>query len=128
MLKANDQILNRVLRGEVKFPADIEDACVLALPEERRIACARELAGRVGLVAAPAPRTGKCAAADMARLLKSTAATMEKLAPIVADNEVNERDVPYVKEALAALAASQGELVAWISLLTSLLPSREGGE
>lgn len=128
MLKANDQLVRRILDGEVKMLANVEELLVFPLPPERRIACARELSERFGLVAAPAPQsTAGSAAMDLARLLKSTAEAIEAIAPMMADGVIDERDAPLAKKALTRITAAQGELVAWSARLTAILPDVQGG-
>jgi len=55
-MRANAQILRRIREGEVRFPADLEEAVVEALPGPAREALLRDLAGRYGLLPVPMPR------------------------------------------------------------------------
>jgi hypothetical protein len=131
MLKANDQLVKRILSGEVKLLANLEEALVLPLPNERRLACLRDLDARYGLVSAPAPSlqvAASSAPADLGRLLETTGKSIQSLAPILADGKVDAKDAPYALTALRNITAALGELVVWQQALTGILSdAKEGG-
>jgi hypothetical protein len=52
---ANGKLVDRFLKGVVKFPADLEECWIDALPEPHRSDLVRELAWRYGLLGAKLP-------------------------------------------------------------------------
>lgn len=54
-MRANAQILRRIREGEVRFPADLEEAVVAALPDPCRQNLLDDLAAHYGLLAVKAP-------------------------------------------------------------------------
>lgn len=126
-LKANDQLVQRFLQQDVKFPADIEEAFVLALPPQRRRRCLADLMARYELLAAPIPKaTTEDASESLSRLLDSTGAVIRAIAPMMADGVVDERDAPHAKKALRTIHSAQAELTGWAQRITDALPDTEG--
>lgn len=105
-LRANAQIIRRMVEGVVRMPVEIEEAIVLALPAPFRDACLRELAARFGLIGAQIPRsdaTGQ--AVQVAALLRGAGATIATLAPMFEDGLITEADATHAPAALASLDA-----------------------
>lgn len=94
--------VDRLSSGQTRFPADLEEAWVAALPEPHRHACLAELAGRHGLLAVPIPH-GACGVADFAHYLQQFSASVEALVPVVADGRIDSEDREHIPEAVAAL-------------------------
>lgn len=98
--RANRQILDRMFDTDcdIRFPADLEEAVVYALPEHYRDRLLAELAGRYGLLAAAMPQPCEpgersqdwCARAG--RLLTEAGQSLEALAPVVADGAIDGDD------------------------------------
>lgn len=102
--------LTRMMDPEIdctRMPCDLEEAWVDCLAEPFRAACVQDLAARYGLLPVPIPRGGE-AAADLLQttaLMREFAATIEALAPIVADGRIDGADVPHLPAALHDLDA-----------------------
>lgn len=94
--------VDRLCTGQTRFPAELEEAWVAALPEPHRHACLAELASRHGLLAVPIP-AGACGVADFAHYLHQFGQSVEALAPIVADGRIDQEDREHIPEAIAAL-------------------------
>lgn len=91
-----------------RMPAEFEEAAVLALPEPFRSECLRELAERVGLLAAKVPGptdSPLCAPAD---LMLECAEVITQLAPALHDGTYTADDLPAIVAALGALADVSG--------------------
>lgn len=108
--KHNRQIIERLMKGVVKtFPADLEEAWVMALPDAYREQALRELAARYGLLPARAVQIADFQA-NAATLMKAVAQVMETFAPIAQDGVINHLDRPHLKPFLASIADAQGVL------------------
>lgn len=100
--------LTRMMDPDVdctRMPCDLEEAWVDCLAEPFRAACVQDLAGRYGLLPVPIP-TGPQASQDLLKtsaLIREFAATVEALAPIVADGRIDATDVPLLPGALRDL-------------------------
>lgn len=133
---ANGQLLFRMLdpTAPVRMAADAEEAVVLALPQPYRDACLRELAGRVGLMAAPQPAAdGVQAGLDLGRLSQAFGDGVVELSNTIADGQLCPADAahaPQVVQALDRLIAKAASLrQAHIDLLAdggNVKPLRSG--
>jgi hypothetical protein len=107
-IRHNAQIVRRMLRmaePSVRMPVEAEEAFVLSLPEPFRTECLRELAHRVGLLAAP-ERPRDCRVSALlapANLMRETAEAIEALAPMLADGIIGPDDAPLAGRVLAEL-------------------------
>ena len=91
----NAQVVARWLDGTVRMPVEAEESLVLSLPEPFRAECQRELAERLGLLAAPLPsKDGARATVTTADLLRETGELMLALSPLFADGKVDAGDLP----------------------------------
>ena len=117
VMRARGQLLFRMLKpaGAVRLPVELEEVVVLALPAPYREECLRELAERVGMLAAPLPAQPGDALARQVKspceLLRSTADAVERLAPMLEDGRVEADDAPLFPAALAALSEVMGVCV-----------------
>jgi hypothetical protein len=105
-----------------RMPVEFEEALVLALPEPFRTECLRELADRLGLLAAKAPDPAAsllCAPAD---LMRECAEVITALAPALVDGTYTADDLPAIRAAVGALADVQG---ATASLLAQLADAQQ---
>jgi hypothetical protein len=124
--KANRQTVDRYIKGDVKaFPADLEEAWVRALPEPYQSEALRSLSARYGLLAARM-NVGQPPLATMGDITGILGDLMKRMAPIVADGVIDERDLPHIKPALACVADAQGFLASLHSLLAAALPDEQG--
>lgn len=106
----NRQIVDRWIKGVVQaFPADLEEAWVLALPTPWQGAALRELSDRYGLIPAQAPDASDLRA-DAGDLMSVMGLVLKRFAPIAEDGVINHLDRPYLKPFLSALAEAQGVL------------------
>jgi hypothetical protein len=118
----NRQIVERWIRGVVvKFPAELEEPWVLALPERYRHQALRELAARYGLLAAPASDPSH-ALATFGETTQRFGKFIAAMSPIVADGVIDEKDRPYLKEALEMIASVQADLASLGQQMAKALP------
>lgn len=102
--RTNAQRLFRMLDAqfeESRFPADLEEAVLFALPAAELQGCRADLAARLGLMHVPLPDPG--ASADLAKVSEATREFGEFLvscAPILADGRVDADDLSYLGEAI----------------------------
>jgi hypothetical protein len=92
--KANAQICQRYLDGTVKtFPADLEEAFVMSLPDDVREQCKAALADRYGLLAARLPIVGAQATQQStADVMRESGEAIAALLQLVASGSVDARD------------------------------------
>lgn len=117
--KANAQILFRMLRPEFtdsRMPVELEEAVVLALPAPFQDECQRELAERLGLLAAPLPVGVDAPLAQQMKspceLLRRAAAAVESIAPMLDDNNhIGPEDAAHFGKALQLLADVQAAAI-----------------
>jgi len=103
--KLNAQILRRLLDDLDDLPSAIEEALVLALPEPFQGECRRELAQRMGQLAAAIPAGEHGAAvADAAALMRETGEVLTELAQSFDGNSVLPHKRPVAQRALGNLA------------------------
>lgn len=92
-LKANGQIVNRILSGTVKMPVDLEEALILALPEEDARACWVDLGGRVGRVSVAQPACGPGGkASDLARCSQAFGQAVQSWGRLLDDLKIDAND------------------------------------
>lgn len=131
-LRANALHVRRFLgmgTPTTRLPAELEEALVLALPQPFQRECLRELAARVGLLAAREPQPGDCALTAPADLMRECAETITALAPALADGRFTAEDAPALRAALACLADVHGaahSLMSQIQHALNPVPVREG--
>lgn len=106
-LRANTVHVRRFLgmsQPTTRLPCELEEALVLALPQPFQRECMRELARRVGLLAAREPDPDASVLAGPADLMRECAETITALAPALADGQFTAEDAPALRAALAKLA------------------------
>lgn len=92
-LRANNQLLMRMLDGTVRLPADLEEAVVLALPEKARWDLIRRLSARYGLLAVPEP-VESVGSAHLAELVKHFGEALQAYGPLLDDGVIDVKDDP----------------------------------
>jgi hypothetical protein len=110
-LRANALHVRRFLglsEPATRLPVELEEALVLALPEPFRGECLRELANRVGLLAAKAPEPTHSPMLAPADLMRECADVITALAPALHDGHYGAADLPAIRAALGALADVSG--------------------
>jgi len=120
----NCEIVTRMMRGVIKFPADLEEPWVQSLPEPFRGKLVRELALRYGLLGAriadvPAPHRMAC----LADVLVDAGDTVRAMGPILADGKINEADAQYCASARETIARMQADLASLDSQLSAVAPN-----
>jgi len=127
MLAANAQLLFRMIKGSVKFPADIEEAVVLALPEPYQNDCLAELSGRYGLLAAHVPDCSpNSSVTNISHLMKETGEALEAIAPMLSDGVIDKKDSHLAKTALKEINDVLAELIRVQTEITNILPENDG--
>lgn len=117
VLRANGQLLFRMLRpdGPTRLPVDLEEAVVLSLPEPFRGECQRDLAERLGLLAAALPAPADAPAGQHIKspceLMRRAADAVERIAPMLEDGRIGPEDAPHFASALAAVNDVMGACV-----------------
>lgn len=96
---ANRQLVRRMLTGEVRLPAELEEAWVAALPERWRARLVAELAARYGLLAVPIPGEGP-RHGDLARLFREAGEAGQICARMLADGDFGPEDAPLFGDAI----------------------------
>ena len=115
--RANAQLLFRMLKpgGPTRMPVEVEEAVVLALPRPFRDECQRELAARMGLLAAALPPAGEDPIGQHIKspceLMRRTADAVERIAPMLANGTIDADDAPHFTAALAAINDVMGACV-----------------
>ena len=122
-MSANAQLLMRVINRRVKFPSDLEEAVVLAMPDDYRHQCISDLAARYDLLAAEIPHAdSNDDLANLNCILKETGEAIQSLGPIFADGKVDEKDAPHAKHALKEINEALSALVSMQARITAILP------
>jgi hypothetical protein len=109
----NTQTLRRMLSGENRLPADIEESLIAALPEEAAERLQSALLDRAGLLRVAKPAAGQGGDAQhlapACELMRRTAAAVEKIAPMLADdNRIGPEDLRHMDAAQRALEGVMG--------------------
>lgn len=109
--RANAQLVSRFRVGTVKLPTDLEEAWVYALPSPWGEECARELAQRYGFMGARMPELEPNAELlNVSRMSIEFGESLGALAVVMADGQVDARDVPALREARRQLNDLRAEL------------------
>ncbi len=124
-IRANSQTVRRMVDGTTRMPVEIEEALILALPEPFLGEAQRELAERLGLMAATLPPPcevpGQAPALDasaVASLMRETADVVQAIATIVADGAITREDLPAIEQALEQSAQLDAALITLREQLT----------
>ena len=114
-MKANGQLIMRILNRAVKFPADLEEAMVQSLPKSRKSKLLSELVGRYGLLPVAIPDVGsvESSMASISQLLIEAGEVVSALGPVVADGVVDDKDAPHVAEAVKEIDDVLAQLLSW---------------
>ena len=119
-IELDTQKIRRMM--EDKFPAELEESFVAALPDQYRLPLLSKLASRYRLIATPMP-TEANHINNFARLLEEVGTTIQSMSPILADGVVNEDDLPHIGAAqehlMQLIAASYGQYEQLESVKTS---------
>lgn len=115
--RANAQLLFRMLKpdGPSRLPVELEEAVVLALPQPFRDECLRELAARLGLLAAPIPVGTDTTLLQQLKspceLLRRAMAAVEPITQMLENGSICADDAEHFGVALQRLADLQSACV-----------------
>lgn len=132
VMRARGQLLFRMLKpdGPTRLPVELEEAVVLALPAPFRDECLRDLAERLGLLAAALPAADDAPAAQQIKhpcdLMRRTADAVERIAPMLADGRIGPEDAPYFAAALTAVNDVMGACVTINAQITQAMGKAPG--
>lgn len=110
--RLNTQTVRRLLGGEIRMCVDIEESLVAALPTADATQLMRKLLERQGLLLARQPAARGDLVGQLSApcdLLRSAAAAVERIAPMLADGKgIGPEDAHLFGAARSALSAVQG--------------------
>ncbi len=104
--KGNGQHVKRFRDGTAttRFPVDLEEAWVRELREPYLGECRADLAARYGLLAVPSPESPEvCDTQRLSDVTHSFGQMLTAVAPTLADNVINQQDLPYIPAAVREL-------------------------
>lgn len=117
--RANAQLITRMMAGDVRLPADLEEAWVLAIPQPHRASLMTRLAARYGLLAVPMLAGQADPTIRVAALMRETAEAVQALAPMMTEGRLTPEchgaaraASTELKEVEAAAASLRGQLQA----------------
>jgi hypothetical protein len=120
--KRNGCIVDRLIKGVVRFPDDLEEAWIDALPDPYRCALVRELAARYGLSGARLPAASSLqAVVNLADVLHDAGELAKALAPACADGRITMEDAPHIAVSLAQIDRSIDDLLTLKNQLSDAL-------
>lgn len=118
----NAKKIQHLLDGEVRFPVDLEEAWVEALPEPHKNDLVRELAARYGLIGARTPgRAAMHPIADLACVLHDAGEISTALAPAFANGTLDASDVPCLIKARPVIARALADCASLLAQITVVL-------
>jgi hypothetical protein len=105
---ANKQLMNRFRAqyedNSLRFPLDLQEAWVAALPEPYRGQCRAELARRDGLLCVPLPDlAGETDLESVGNVTRDFARSLTSISPTLDDQVIDEHDLPHIPAVIAAL-------------------------
>ncbi|MDY6979371.1 MAG: hypothetical protein SV201_05780 [Pseudomonadota bacterium] len=125
-MRANAQIIKRIVHDEVRMPVELEESLVEALPVEWNQRCKKELANRFGLLAARIPDPEhRTDVQGISGLLRESADVMDAIAPMLADGVIDENDMPLAKRALQEINDLDAVLATLRKQITDILPDAD---
>lgn len=89
------QTLRRLFERSEGFPMDLEEACVMALPDRYRQDCINELAARIGQHSGPMGDGDAEVFDSIGRFAKEFADVIEAVGPALADGHWGPEDMAY---------------------------------
>ncbi|MDR7193376.1 hypothetical protein [Luteimonas terrae] len=122
--RLNTQTVKRMLIGDHKLVADIEDALIAALPEDWRCRLLTALLDRHGLLLARKPPAHADAAGQITTacaLMRKAAGAVQAIAPILENGTVDAADAPHLVPALDAVNKVMGACVTLSTQLTTAI-------
>ncbi|MGH8083894.1 MAG: hypothetical protein ACREPV_01280 [Lysobacter sp.] len=110
LTRLNTQTVKRVLIGEIRMPADLEESLLAPFPLAVADRIDAALLARRGLLLARAPVNIGAAGAVRAscELLRKTAGAVERIAPMLENHQIGPEDAAHFADADAALDGVMG--------------------
>lgn len=124
--RANGKLVDRFIKGVVKFPADLEECWVDSLPEPYRSDLVRELAWRYGLIGAKLPAIAHHEhIARLADVLTDAGKTAQLLAPMFARGrlDLEGESAPRIEHALAQIDKALGDMQSLREQIRAQMPT-----
>lgn len=122
VLRANAQIVRRLLEGQVRMPVELEEALVFALPPAFRDRCIEDLAQRFGLLGARRPSTDPTGqTVQLGELLREFGEAVEALAPVFADGVLDETDAAAARRAIREVDDLRARATTLIAMLETVV-------
>lgn len=110
--RLNTQTVKRVLSGENRMPADLEESLVAALDAADRERLQMQLLDRAGLLYAPKPVQGPGGeVVASCELLRRAADAVQRIAPMLADGRITIDDAPHLLDAARGLQQVMGACI-----------------
>jgi ubiquinone biosynthesis protein UbiJ len=120
--KNNGVLVDRFIKGVVRFPGDLEEAWIAALPEPSRTDLLRELAARYGQLGASIPdRTARQHVANLADVLRDAGEIAKAMAPLIADGLIAAHDRTHLRASLAETERMLCDITSLHAQLTKML-------
>lgn len=122
--RLNTQTVKRVLTGEIRMHADLEESLVAALDPADRERLQTRLLARSGLLYARQPGEGE--GGDLVgpcELMRRAADAVQRIAPMLCDMRITADDAPHFADAEEALGKVMG---ACVTVTTQIALARSG--
>jgi hypothetical protein len=118
VLASNTKAVQRYLDGTVPVPMDLEEVWCCVLPDHYRDRAVFELCARFGVL--PVMVTGDADIHALAELMRDEAAVIEAMAPILADGDIDDSDLPAAEAAVPKLKKAMASIAGLIVRLESV--------
>jgi len=124
-MKLNAKTVERLSTGAIRFPLDLVAAWAEALGAQLGLEFRRELARCLGFLGAEPP-TEPGITADIGSLVREFGETMQALAPVMADGQIDADDCPTLIR--TALREGADLMATWLTVRARLVDALAGGE
>ena len=113
---------NRITRwidldAHARFPTEMEESLVMALPDAYRLPLLSKLAARYDLIATPMPDGNLNHTTNLARLCKEFADVVETMGPLIADGTLENDSPGDIDDALDQANELMAEVTGWVAQL-----------
>lgn len=120
--KNNGGLVDRYISGVTRFPDDLEEPWIEALPEPDRTHLLRELAARYGQLGALLPdTTAQQHVACLADVLRDAGDIAKSLAPLIAKGRIEPKDKMRLRASLAETERALADVSSLHAQLTAML-------
>jgi hypothetical protein len=124
----NKKFIERCINGEIRFPADMEEAWVMALDEPHRSRLVSDLAHRYGLlpVYENTLKTTRTTILHSAKLMHETSQALEVMARMELDGVLDDNDLPHMQIAVLELDDVASHALTMKRMLAERLAPKRG--